>query len=96
MIAWDLSCYHRNAIPKMRLAIKQHKIIVFVSGLSISPERVSAQSKHGCLHFAFSDITLILHNELKGLGLTLRVQFYANECNEGRDANPNPKSAILR
>ena len=20
--------------------------------------------------------------------LTLRVQFYANECNEGRDANP--------
>ena len=28
--------------------------------------------------------------------LTLRVQFYANEFNEGRDANPNPKSAILR
>ena len=22
--------------------------------------------------------------------LTVRVQFYANECNEGRDANPLP------
>ena len=22
--------------------------------------------------------------------LTLRVQFYANECNEGRDSNPHP------
>ena len=28
--------------------------------------------------------------------LTLRVQFYANECNEGETLTPNPKSAILR
>ena len=27
--------------------------------------------------------------------LTLRVQFYANECKEGETLTPNPKSAIL-
>ena len=27
--------------------------------------------------------------------LTLRVQFYANECNEGETLTPNPSSAIL-
>ena len=27
--------------------------------------------------------------------LTLRVQFYANECNEGETLTPNPKSANL-
>ena len=31
-------------------------------------------------------LTLILGEGVNCL--TLRVQFYANECNEGRDANP--------
>ena len=31
-------------------------------------------------------LTLILREGVNYL--TLRVQFYANECNEGRDANP--------